>query len=81
MKWLKNEPVLLVKVNRETKENLSRFTIHLDWKGVLKLLVHRKIIVVVAHYPITMKGKMKATPNRDGTYTFNVEAESGGQDG
>lgn len=50
-KWWKIEPVLLVKVNRETKENISKFTIRLDWKGVLKLLIHRKIMVVIQHYP------------------------------
>lgn len=76
-KWWKIEPVLLVQVDRRTKENISKFTIRLDWKGVLKLLIHRKIMVVVQHYPMILKCKMSSVNNDE--FTFDVE--SGGQDG
>lgn len=78
-KWWKIEPVLLVKVNRDTKENISKFTIRLDWKGVLKLLFHRKIMVIVQHYPMILKGKVSTVKNDDGTYTFDITG--GEQDG
>lgn len=68
----KEPPVMKIKVQRDTKENINHFTIQLDWKGILKLLIHRKIIVIILHYP--MKWKMKQTEaNDDGTFKFEAE--------
>lgn len=69
-------PVIVVKAQRNTKRNLDRAIIKLGWKGILKLLIHRKIVVVVSYYPLILSGKAKMNDNGDGTFTMTMENEN-----
>ncbi len=74
---IKALPVIMVKVKRNTKQNLDKCTIKLNCAGILKLLIHRKILVIVQYDPIILGGKAKMRDNGDGTYTMFMEGGAG----
>ncbi len=73
---LKAVPVIMVMVKRNTKKNLDKCTIKLNLSGILKLLIHRKIMVIIQYHPIILSGKAKMENNGNGTFTMVMENEN-----